>query len=222
MKCIVCGLRKGKRSCPAKNAAICAQCCGEKRILEIDCPDACEFLASGRIREASQQNARHMRSQDPVKQQKYHRLITSFENFLGPLEFIIAEERHASRSLRDEDVAEALDLVLATLRTESNGILYERTSDVPNAESLRRQIRDFVDEQRHPKEAQPDPYAISKSGTQSIKLTDAIECLEFIRDIVQTHLDDPAALRYVDFLARQLPRRQSLQNSGSGIIIPGR
>ncbi|MBW2261105.1 MAG: hypothetical protein JRG91_03950 [Deltaproteobacteria bacterium] len=42
-KCASCGARKGKRECPALGAGICAACCGQKRGVQIDCPDECGF-----------------------------------------------------------------------------------------------------------------------------------------------------------------------------------
>jgi hypothetical protein len=44
MKCVKCGLRKGKRACPALKGDICPQCCGEHRLKEIACPADCSWL----------------------------------------------------------------------------------------------------------------------------------------------------------------------------------
>jgi hypothetical protein len=44
MKCVKCGLRKGKRACPALKGDICAQCCGTHRLKEISCPADCSWL----------------------------------------------------------------------------------------------------------------------------------------------------------------------------------
>lgn len=48
MSCPSCGVRKGRRTCPALNASICPTCCGTKRLTEIQCPDSCTWLASSR------------------------------------------------------------------------------------------------------------------------------------------------------------------------------
>ena len=42
--CCHCGHRKGKRSCPALAGAICSRCCGQHRLVEIDCPSDCIHL----------------------------------------------------------------------------------------------------------------------------------------------------------------------------------
>jgi hypothetical protein len=219
----VCGQRKGKRPCPAKESLICAQCCGEKRILEIDCPENCEFLQAGRSREAHHQRTRHFRPSDPAMVPRFQRIVTEFQDFLASLEYLFAEERHSSKELKDDDVAQALDLVLETLRTEQKGILYEHTSNDLRIENLRRQIRDLVAANRNPQQSRQQRYAIARPDEQMIKLSDAVECLELIRDVVESHrIARPSALSYVDFLARLMPRRRALQDTGPSIVVPGR
>jgi hypothetical protein len=222
MKCVVCEHRKAKRPCPAKDSLICPQCCGEKRVLEIDCPEACEFLQAGRARESSQIRELHFR-RNPLAPAKLERLLEEFEEFLGTLEFLIAEERRSSRDLKDEDVAAALDLVLQTLRTEQKGILYVHTSSDLRVESLRRQLHEMVHSIRHPSQKRrADPYSLEDTERRPIRLEDAIECLELVRGFVQMHLDSSAPLRYVDFLIRLLPSRLRLDERGSSLIVPGR
>src|SRR5215467_4752318 len=46
--CSLCGSRRGKRACPALGQSICAVCCGTKRLVEIQCPSDCSYLASAR------------------------------------------------------------------------------------------------------------------------------------------------------------------------------
>ena len=43
-KCLHCGKRKGKRSCPALGGGICSSCCGTYRLRGIDCPEDCPYL----------------------------------------------------------------------------------------------------------------------------------------------------------------------------------
>jgi hypothetical protein len=222
MKCVVCGQRKAKRPCPAKASLICAQCCGEKRILEIDCPETCEFLQTGRARESSQVRELHFR-RNPVPQAKLERLLAEFEQFLGGMEFLIAEERRSSKGLKDQDVANALDLVLDTLRTEQKGIIYEHSSSDLRVESLRRQFRDMVHASRNPSQnRRTDRYSIEDTEQRPMRLDDAIECLGLVRSFVQMHLNSAAPLSYVDFLIRLLPSRRRLDASGPSLIVPGR
>jgi len=43
-KCVSCGKRRGTRYCPALSGYICSRCCGEKRLVEISCPETCPHL----------------------------------------------------------------------------------------------------------------------------------------------------------------------------------
>ncbi len=213
MKCVVCGERKGKRACPAKRTLICAQCCGEKRVLEIDCPESCEYLKAGRQREASNNFQRHLRPSDPATARKYQYVLTNLENVISSLEYVIGEERRSSRYLTDKIAAEAVDLLLQTLQTEDKGVLYERTSNNLEVEALRRRLRDTLASHRAPQEP----------GQMALKLGDAIACMELIRVVLAGHISSgTASTGYVDFLARMLPARSRVESGGSSLIIPGR
>jgi len=213
MKCVVCDKRKGRRFCPAKERQICAQCCGGKRVIEIDCPESCEFLRIGREREAALEGARHFQSRDPMEQERRSRILESCEPVIVKMQTLIAVERKSSRDLKDADVAEALDCLLKTLRTEDRGVIYETTSENLRAEGLRRQLGALITACRYPKDA----------GAQRIQLKDAVDCLELMRSVVASHLESgPASLSFVDFLLRYLPRSPRIETSGSSIIIPGR
>jgi hypothetical protein len=212
MKCVACGQRKGKRQCPAKAALICAQCCGEKRVLEIDCPESCGFLKVGRQHESSL-HTRFLFTSDPQDSAKRKRVLSEFrEIFLG-VEYFLASERRTTRSLTDEEVGEALSLLLDGLRTEEKGIIYERSSSNPYVDGLRRRLGELIEAHRNPEE--PD--------APRIKLRDAIEILESVAEVMETYLRAVPAVRgYVDSLVRIYPREEGSASSGSSIIIPGR
>jgi hypothetical protein len=211
VKCVLCNQRKGKRFCPAKRALICAQCCGEKRVVEIDCPETCQYLVVGRAHEAELENARHLQSSDPRKREARARVLEHFEAVVARLEYVVGQRRRAARDLKDNDVAEALDLLLTTYRTEDKGVLYEAVAGRPGVEALRRELRDAVESMRHPKDTRYD----------SLRLADAIACLEFIRDLVASHIETRrSGSSYVDFLLRMVPR-ESAADRAPLIVVPG-
>src|SRR5207247_6809666 len=43
--CPLCGTRRARRGCPALSQQICAICCGTKRLVQIQCPSDCTWLA---------------------------------------------------------------------------------------------------------------------------------------------------------------------------------
>lgn len=211
MKCLLCNQRKGKRYCPAKSALICPQCCGEKRILEIDCPESCEYLQVGRAFETALENERHLKTPDAGKLQKRARILDRFHAVIAHLESSIGGERRSIRSLMDSDVAQALDLLLETYRTEDRGVLYEHTSSNLMVDSLRRQLREIVESYRNPRER----------DQEILRLHDAMECLELIRELVESHMKmRESQTSYVDFLARTMPRGPHSEGSGSSLIVP--
>jgi hypothetical protein len=213
MKCVLCDQRKAKRLCPAKNALVCAQCCGEKRILEINCPENCGYLKAGREREAEDYTKR-IRGMDQVAQGRNKRVLQDHQDVVGRLEYAIARERLLSRDLGDKDVAQAIDVLLETYRTEDHGVLYEKTSEDLRVESLRRELRGIIESFRNPEGTEGKGIVDPKSTR--LQLGMAIECLEFIRSLVAAYMGDRSASGYVDFLARVMPREETR----SSLVLP--
>jgi hypothetical protein len=181
-------------------------------MIEIDCPESCEYLKTGRERESEQEYRRFLRTAEEQDRQRYFRVLSRLEEVVVYLEILIAEGRRTVRNLTDSDVIQALDLLIATLRTEDSGVLYERTSENLRVESLRRTLAEELNSLRYPK--QPDQ--------ERLQLKDAIECLELLRSMAASHAGPGAApISYVDFLARNMPRLRHAAQSGSRIIVPG-
>jgi hypothetical protein len=156
---------------------------------------------------------RHLFTSDPLKLEKRRRVYNDYQTIIANVETFFAGERRLSRDLSDRDAAEALDLLLATLRTEEKGILYERTSSDLRVDSLRRRLKDVIDAHLNPPEG----------GGERMRVAQVIESLEVIRDILASHLESgPTEMSYVDFLARLMPRPDRGASPGSSIIIPGR
>jgi hypothetical protein len=214
MKCVLCEQKKGKRFCPAKGVMICASCCGEKRILEIACPESCEYLKTGREREIEDYQKRLQRM-DPTNQEKYRRVLSEHQDAIAHLEYAISRERILSRDLKDKDVAQSVDVLLDTYRTEDKGVLYERTSEDLRIESLRRELRKIVESYRNPEGT--ETKGIVDPQKTRLPLRGVIECLEFIRVLVALYMEDRSSISgYVDFLARVTPREEAR----SSIILP--
>lgn len=214
MKCTVCEKRKAKRDCPAKNGFICPLCCGEKRALEIDCPETCGYLKAGREHESAE-FGKLLRSQDPAQQEQNRRILSENQDTVAHLEYTIAQHRLSSRDLSDSDVSRAIDILLEAYRTEDKGILYERDSEDLRVESLRRELREVVEAYRNPES--DEAKGIVDPSHSRLRLQNAIECLELIRTMIEIYSSKShSGGSYVDFLARMTPRRESK----SSIILP--
>lgn len=182
-------------------------------MVEIDCPESCEYLKTGRERESEQEYRRFLRNADEPARERYFRVLSRLEEVVVYLEILIAEERRAVRDLADTELLQALDLLIATLRTEDSGVLYERTSENLRVESLRRALAEELHSLRYPQ--QPDH--------ERLHLKDAIECLALLRSMAASHIEAGAApMSYVDFLARNMPRLRKGAQAESRIIVPGR
>jgi hypothetical protein len=214
MKCILCEQRKARRSCPAKNALICPQCCGEKRVLEIDCPESCEYLKAGREWEAADYR-RRIQGLDQATQERNREILLDHQHVIARLEYAIAHQRILSPNLTDKEVAQAVDMLLGTYRTEEKGILYEKTSEDLQVEALRRELREIIEFERNP-EAKEGSGIVDPKSTR-LQLSAAIDCLEFVHTLAMLYLNDrEPGSGYVGFLARVIPREET----SSSIILP--
>jgi hypothetical protein len=219
MKCNLCLQRKAKRFCPAKNHSICPQCCGAKRILEIDCPESCEYLQTGRVYE-TREYVRHLRSAAPQKQEKHRRILDAHADVVAHMEKSLAKERVRTKQLSDKDVAEAVELLVDTYQTEDRGILYEKTSNNLGVDLLRKELRGIIESYRNPGKKKEEKILISAEDKR-LPLKSAIECLEFIQDMVASHMQaQTSPTSYVDLLARTIPRNEYSDEERSSILIP--
>ena len=146
--CPLCTVRAAKRYCPSKNFHICAQCCGEKREIEIDCPSSCPHLISGRSYEAEK------RIPDPDLAAKTERFGGEFfyrySAVLDEISKGVVNERLNSPWLVDSDVIEVYKALAATMRTLSSGIYYESLPDGVVRLSLFRRLKALFDELMQP------------------------------------------------------------------------
>lgn len=143
-KCPLCNVRKAKRACPALNRRICAVCCGTKRLVEIDCPPECVYLAASKAHPPA------------VEQRKIERDMA----FLLPLLRDLSEAQYALMQvllgltftqsaaaippLLDPDVAEGASVLAATLETAGKGIIYQHQAQSIPAQRLVGVLETFV------------------------------------------------------------------------------
>jgi hypothetical protein len=214
MKCILCEQKKAKRFCPAKNVLICAHCCGGQRVLQIPCPENCDYLRAGREREA-EEYTKLVRSLDPKVQVRNRRVLIDYPNVVARLEYTLSRERFSSRDLRDRDVSQAVDILLETYRTENKGVWYERKSEDLRVDALRRELREVIESLRNPRKEEET----GDVGSQAVRLPlgATIDCLEYIQSLIVAfqalrHSDSS----YVDFLARFFPKEETR----SSLILP--
>src|SRR5438093_4009140 len=105
--CPLCGQRKARRACPALGKQICAVCCGTKRLVQIQCPPDCAYLATARD---------HPPAATVRQQQRDLGLLVQFMRDLSERQsqlffvvnsFLVGYRPAELQPLVDDDVAEA-------------------------------------------------------------------------------------------------------------------
>jgi hypothetical protein len=161
-----------------------------------------------------------MRSQPPEKKEKHRKVLDSHQHVVAHLEGTLAEERMRAKRLTDREVAEVLDLLIDTYRTEENGVLYEKSSSNLSLEVLRKELRGIIEFYRNPSKDKEGKVLIAGEDKR-LPLKSAIECLEFIRDLVGSHIEAQISpTGYLDLLARLIPRKRNQDAKQSSILIP--
>jgi hypothetical protein len=134
--CPLCGARRARRGCPALGQQICAVCCGTKRLVQIQCPSDCTWLASARehppaviVRQQQRDIglfAQFMRDFSERQSQIFFLVIT----------FLARYQPSELQPLIDDDVAEGMAALASTFETASRGVIYEHRPASLQAERL--------------------------------------------------------------------------------------
>ena len=206
--CPLCTTGAAKRYCPAKQAHICALCCGTKREIEIDCPSSCTYLKASRSYEAEKpviepELIARMRKYDNNFLDRYHHVLAA-------VNAAVTDERMSSPWLVDQDVIEVYKALTTTMRTLSSGIYYESVPDGPVRLALFRRLKDAFDSLMTPDTSTAQPI---------LKASEAVDVLEFITFVAQMNSSvRPRSRRYLDWLSETFGYPQPQQSSG--LILP--
>ncbi len=149
MLCPLCNQRKAKRFCPAKGAQICAVCCGTKRLVEINCPSDCIYLASARNHPPAV-----IQRQIDADRAALIPLLHGFSErqarvFLMLASVVSRHQEEGFQKLVDADVAQAAEALAATIETAARGIVYEHQPASLPAARLLTELKKVVGEISH-------------------------------------------------------------------------
>jgi hypothetical protein len=187
-KCISCNSRKGKRNCPALASLICSQCCGAKKVKEIDCPEDCFYMGNSQQYFTDRKEAQQI--SDFERQMK--KIIGSEENYLGILqniEFAIYKVYREKGNITDKNVETALDYLIEMGKTQldlTSNFLTKLPKNVQNIVDAINAILGKQDELTKRKE----------------QLIDILRCIYRILDSVRTHYDPKNDCSYLDFIGQ--------------------
>jgi len=172
MSCPLCRKRRGKRACPAKGEAICSQCCGAKRRVEIDCPPDCVFLDGAHAGAWERSADRDARRVGPFLEG-----LSEAQGRLVLLSLVGVTAIRARRELDDRLLLEAVRALRKTVETREKGILYEHQADDARAQALAHELAELFaakdDEGRPHAPADRDLLAALARLEQAIEATHA-------------------------------------------------
>ena len=144
MACPLCQQRKAKRTCPGLGRSICSVCCGTKRLVEIDCPSDCPYLAASRehpaavVRRQQEADVAALLPSMSGLTERQHQLFFLFQS-------VIAKFRPDGLArLTDDDVAQAAASCAATIETAAKGVLYEHSPASLLAQKLAGEFRTLL------------------------------------------------------------------------------
>lgn len=219
MLCPICGTRRARRGCPALGQQICAVCCGTKRLVEINCPKDCPYLASAREHPPAAAIRRDRRDVDILlphlrdlsdRQSQLFFLISTFLLRYEPPEF---------HKLVDADVADAAAALASTFETAARGVIYEHRPAALPAERLAAALKSVVSEagQHGGSAFERDAAVVLRRIEEAARAAGARE-----------PGDDPARRAYLDLLSRVLrdqadpsgPDAPEARGDTSRLIVP--
>ena len=139
MSCPLCRNRRGKRACPAKGEAICSQCCGTKRRVEIDCPPDCAYLDGAHAGAWEGRSAD--RDRDARRVGPFLEGLSEAQGRLVLLSLVgVTAIRARRRELDDRLLLEAVQALRKTVETREKGILYEHPAADARAQALAHEL----------------------------------------------------------------------------------
>jgi hypothetical protein len=188
---------------------ICAQCCGEKRVLEIPCPSDCSYLGAGIEHEWKRAYNSLFESID--ERTRRSQLLAALENqlpLIKEIEYYLAEYAFQVRSLTDQDVLDTLSLLQENFQTESRGIIYEHRSSNPLIQSFARTLTGKIGELRE----------AARKEMANIPVSAILSAVGFLVALVGHFRETSSDRRaYLKFAVRQFPdARSSASDRGDG------
>ena len=206
-------------------------CCGTKRGIEIRCPSNCGYLSASRSHPPAvvqRQQQRDLVAFAPVLQglsDRQSRLLLLLGSFIA---------RHVPRdfeTLRDDDIADAVATLAATLETTARGVIYEHRTRTQPAQHLADELKRIVEEIGRETEARDrgseGSVVIGQAAVAGAVVNDAIIVLRRIEQSAReiTTKRDGGHTGYRDLLGRLLNAAGTEESSvtadrSGSLIIP--
>lgn len=142
MRCQLCERQRGRRDCPALRRRICSQCCGTKRLVEIDCPRDCPYLSASREHPPAVKRREQMRDMMVLLSTAGEMTREQGDLLFATLGMLVDLPSDDLVRTTDDEVAEAAASLAATIETAERGLIYEHRPSSLAAERLARALRE--------------------------------------------------------------------------------
>jgi hypothetical protein len=203
MVCPLCGTRRARRGCPAVGHQICAVCCGTKRLVQIDCPSDCPYLATAREHPASVTVRRERRDVDLLLHHLRDLSERQSQLFFLISTFLLRYEPPEFHALVDDDVSEAAAALAGTFETATRGVIYEHRPAALPAERLATSLKALIAE-------------AGKTGGSAFERDAAVVLRRVEEGARETRAEDATNRRaYIDLLGRLLRAQVESASQGS-------
>ncbi|MGQ0792695.1 MAG: hypothetical protein ACT4NX_01235 [Deltaproteobacteria bacterium] len=210
MKCILCEQRKAKRRCPAKRGDICPLCCGEKRGIEIICPQDCEYFIEGQKNHQQKVTVKRLIREGSQTYIRRAELYSKNPELYAKMEIIFARAFRKDPKLTNNETARALELAIKTLGAEKKGLIYN-----------------YRDENRVVDELAGRALALVREYRDSPELRQKRITLDYARDVladffseIKFYIETEANPRsYLIHVARYHPEAAQDTPKGGGPLI---
>ena len=210
MKCILCEQRKAKRYCPAKRTYICAICCGEKRGVEINCPLDCVYYIEGEKYQQDKITRQRIMKEGTEPYIRRAELYSKNPEIFAKIELTLVGLFRNDNKLKNEEVAEALELVLKTLDTEKKGILYEYRAESSVVNEVVLGVLNVIREYK-------DMAELRRGRITLDYAKDVVE--EFLKEIKFYMEMEKNPQSYLIHISRYHPERIETRQGGGSLII---
>ena len=208
VQCPLCQKRPTKRFCPARREEICPVCCATKRLVEISCPEDCQYLEAAQKHPAAVVKRQIDRDLMQLMLSVGRLSEQQLQLFFILQSMILSHKPEGISRLTDTDVAQAAGALAASLESATKGVIFdEALSSVP-AEGLRKTVKPVIEE------------ITQKGGTREVALIlRAIE--RGARHEGGTIADGETS--YLDLVGRVFQRRPNTASGpgdGPRIVLP--
>lgn len=173
-------------------------CCASERMIELACPESCQFLISAR------EQAKERGGPIVFKGLKEGEAVPRMTERTWAAMFVIGGaivsvqrglDGPALRDLSDSEILEAIENTFKNLETEESGLIYEHHVASPRVDAVYQRIREWFEE-----------GAKRASSEERLRRSEILTALKFVRIAVKSHIraegDGDSYVRYLCLMYR--------------------